>query len=1039
MLVRKYIYIIILTALSFAVKIQAQPEDYPHPNLKWYTIESEHFFAHYHEGAERAAKTCVKIGEDIYEPITKLYGYEPDTKIHFLIKDTDDYSNGGAYYYDNKILIWATALDWDLRGTHNWLRNVVTHEFSHMIQLGASRKLPRRFPGIYLQWLNYEEEKRPDVLYGYPNVLMSYPIAMTVIPPWFAEGCAQSQAPGFDYDTWDSHRDMILRTRALTGTLLSLNEMGAYGKNTVGNESVYNQGYSLTQYIIKRWGDDALQRISANMKAPLNYSFSNAIEKAIGLTDKQLYKAWKDSLEKYYTETTASISKSLYTGAKIGTEGYGNFYPAFINDIEIVYLSNKGRDYMSITSLYKMDLTTGKSELLKSGVQSRPAVSPDGEWLAYSRKTVTHRAHLNDLYLFNLADEKEYRMTTGARAESPAFSPDGKSIAFVLNWGGTKNLAVAELPELTGKNIPQIESWRIITDFNDGEQIYNPVYSPDDSSIVFAFSDRFSRDIGEISTEGGKINWILNSEADERNPSFTPDGKGLLYSSDKTGIYNLYRLDLASGEETLLTNVLGGAFMGNMSDSGMLVYSGYCDNGYYIYLINTPEPQNSKFALYERDFEQNIPIPQFNDHHLPDYKIDRYKPAFGITFLLPRLMVDLSSFKPGLYFYKTDFLDWFNLFGGFSFNGITEDPKFWYGVTHLNMNYLGDYDMFAMIEYVNINPTIFLEGYNVVRNSEQTFLNDIGGGARIIGETPEHEPIYDDYAIDYKFSLNEVDGGFRYQLNDKDNLELRGIISRYNSKLTFDDGAVFNYYYFKGKSLALRWRSDQRIPAMDMDINPRMGRQVIAEIARENNDFIDGFTVDAGLIKEVYIPYNYGRYSLQWEEYLKSPLGDMHGITLRANAAFLDQNNVDDFFYLYGGGLPGMKGYSFYSLGGTRNFIGTLTYRFPLLCRGGPRILQAYLQRAYLGLFMDYGNAWTGDVDFADWKKDIGVNLRMQLVSFFAFPTAVTLEAAYGLDKFSVSQQGFEGTYGKEWRYYLTVLFNFNMMQRGRTVRNIGF
>jgi hypothetical protein len=223
---------------SIAIPANGAPGDYPHPELKWYSIESEHFFAYYHEGAERTAETVLKIAEEIYQPVTQVYGYEPDGKIRFVIMDTDDYSNGGAYYYDNKILIWATALDWDLRGMHNWLRNVVSHEFSHMVQLGASRKIARQIPAVYLQWLNYEDEKRPDVLYGFPNVLMSYPIAMTVIPPWFAEGCAQVQAPGFGYDSRDSHREMILRTRVLCGSLLTLDEMSVFNKNTIGNESV---------------------------------------------------------------------------------------------------------------------------------------------------------------------------------------------------------------------------------------------------------------------------------------------------------------------------------------------------------------------------------------------------------------------------------------------------------------------------------------------------------------------------------------------------------------------------------------------------------------------------------------------------------------------------------------------------------------------------------------------------------------------------------------------------------------------------------
>jgi len=137
-----------------------------------------------------------RVAEDVFTPITTLYGFTPDEKINFIIRDHDDYSNGAAYYYDNKIEIWASSMDFELRGSHNWLRNVVAHEFTHMIQLQSARKFSKNVPAMYLQWIGYEKEARPDVLYGYPNTIVSYPIAFTVIPSWFAEGVSQYQIPG---------------------------------------------------------------------------------------------------------------------------------------------------------------------------------------------------------------------------------------------------------------------------------------------------------------------------------------------------------------------------------------------------------------------------------------------------------------------------------------------------------------------------------------------------------------------------------------------------------------------------------------------------------------------------------------------------------------------------------------------------------------------------------------------------------------------------------------------------------------------------
>jgi hypothetical protein len=148
----------------------------PNPELEWYTIETEHFYIHYHKGTERTANLVAKIAEEIYGPITSLYKYKPSDKTSWIINDESDISNGATDYYGNRIEIASASLDFDLRGTHNWLRNVITHEFAHVIQVPASMKFSSKIPSIYLQFLNYEKERRPDVLFGYPNVIVSYPI-----------------------------------------------------------------------------------------------------------------------------------------------------------------------------------------------------------------------------------------------------------------------------------------------------------------------------------------------------------------------------------------------------------------------------------------------------------------------------------------------------------------------------------------------------------------------------------------------------------------------------------------------------------------------------------------------------------------------------------------------------------------------------------------------------------------------------------------------------------------------------------------------
>ena len=158
----------LLLLFTLILNGRAQPFEYNRPELKWQSFETEHFYVHFAEGARRTALIVAKIAEEIYPHVTGVYNYRPKDKIHFVIRDTDDYSNGGAYFLDNKVEIWASNLDYIMRGTTNWLRNVITHEYTHMISIQKMMKSNLTFPFGFLQLIAYEKERRKDVVRGFP-------------------------------------------------------------------------------------------------------------------------------------------------------------------------------------------------------------------------------------------------------------------------------------------------------------------------------------------------------------------------------------------------------------------------------------------------------------------------------------------------------------------------------------------------------------------------------------------------------------------------------------------------------------------------------------------------------------------------------------------------------------------------------------------------------------------------------------------------------------------------------------------------------
>ena len=87
-----------------------------------------------------------------------------------------------------------------------------------------------------------------------------------------------------------------------------------------------------------------------------------------------------------------------------------------------------------------------------------------------------------------------------------------------------------------------------------------------------------------------------------------------------------------------------------------------------------------------------------------------------------------------------------------------------------------------------------------------------------------------------------------------------------------------------------------------------------------------------------------------------------------------------------------------------------------------------YLDKIFFSVYGDLGNAWNGNMPgLSSFKKGAGAEIRLQLNSFYLFPTSVFFNAAYGFDKFTRTVDNDVISYGKEWRFYGGVLFGFDI------------
>lgn len=1112
---------VLISAVMFGsptlLQAQANPAfyDYPQNHLPWFTIDSDHFMVHFQEGNSRPAQVISRIAEEVYGPITELYDHYPDQKVSIVLIDRLDYSNGAAYFYDNKIEIWLPALGTPLRGTHNWLRNVITHEFTHMVQIQTAMKRSRRHPATYIQWLSYEDVRRPDVLYGFPTGFISYPLSGISMPAWLAEGTAQFMREDLYYDDWDSMRDMILRTRILDDTQQSLELMGTFGsKTSIEREVTYNQGFAFTRYIADRFGEQAIADISRALSRRGVYDVREAIETGTGIDGRQVYNDWITELKAQYTERMADAE--LTPSSKIEDKGYFNFYPTFSpGGRQVAYLSNQGRDDSRV-ALYLKDLESdGDSEKvpLNTAVFPEPnrqhghdmaacnlspdirlirsafSYSPDGNKIAFSRNRLNkYGESYNDLFLYDIAEEDDKRLTTSKRIHEPAWSPDGKFLAAGMLHDGSMNLVTYNLEnhEITK-----------LTGFEHGEQVYRPVWHPDGNKIYFSYSDSSHRSIYRYDLTGNTATLVIGNEiTDFRDPYIHPSGDYLYFSADVDGIFNIHRLGLETGNIEQITSVSGGAFMPAVNTDNLLVFSEYVSDGYKIssadsedFLLydvteklaakapgNTSKsktkenPLNSfndkdiepfgdiiyaradtgsySFSLDTRGQSSDRTFRKYSDEFLsfsffPVLRFDNYTKLHGSNSSLLRegrfgsLGQNLwRDSKIGFYLSSRDVLERLSFFGGFMVGPGSRETSglndFFRPARLVNL----DRDAFLNVEYAGLpfikrywSPTISVSVFNLRRNVKDGLeIEDYACTACLPDST----------TTDIAYDIFQVEVSLLSKLNRFSMVELGYHYSPYRVSTEPFYSSEFQQQipgstarYFIGSTLTAAYHIRAEPYYRHSDVAP-LGLRGHLRYSYQPGSLLDSYDITDGTLVPVYEDYK--NHSLE----LDGRIGfNSFGQTFAFRSRFFSYVSPpgDTFFLDYIGGFPAMRSYPFFALGGTTTAYSQFSWFLPLVTGLEKQYGRLTPQKIYLRMFAEAGNGWGSDLDIGNnLKTGVGAELRFSLNSYYLFPTRFFISGAYGFNRFDLQLPGeFIGvnesdrvSYGGEILINFGLLFDFD-------------
>jgi hypothetical protein len=911
-----------LVALLFAGASGALAASYP-PHLRFRTVSNERVSVHFHQGFEREARAAAAMASELLAAYEERYAQEVG-RVQVVIVDAEDAPNGFATPVPFPLVtIRAVAPDGsDAFGNHeNWLRLVLTHELAHTVHLEQAHGLWRAGRHVL--------GRSP---YLFPNSFSM---------PWMIEGLAtfeETDGTAFGRGR-NPDSQMVLRMAALEGRFPS-EDQAIYGLDAwPSGQAPYLFGEAFVRWLTRQAGADTLPRWARQHSTQIvPYLDGRTSRKVTGTGLHAQWGAWeKETTAAFERQAEERRSEGLTESRALTDRGIRQLSPRFRPDGAWIAYTSRTLTHFPEIRLVRPDGREDRSLVLRNGGTGL-SWTPDGREIVYAEAQV-HRTFstFNDLSAVDVASGRVRRITRGARAYDPDVSPDGRSIVFARKMGDRSDLFTTSLE---GGELHRL------TDSARGVEWSGPRWSPSGDTIVAGrLLPGGWLDVVRVDPGSGEVRSLTHDRAKDVEPTWTPDGKAVVFRSDRDGISNLYALLLEGGAPVRLTNVLGGAFEPSVSPDGLeIAFSDYSARGFDVHVARM-------------DLSTSSPAPPFVDTHPPPRPDP--PPASGAV----------EPYRPWTMLWPRFWTPWIQLGDsqnrlGAATGGSDALFRHVWGFRALYGSKTGHVDTSAFYIYDRFRPTLLLTAQNEVDPVADGEIQTRSFNAQLSMPVRRTIRSVQTLALAYRRERSESLGA-----GPGERLDVGGIETSWS--LNTARSYPWSISPIDGGRLRLAWLREAEALGSDLSL--------------------DKFTVDSRAYFRLF--------GVRDVLALRAQGGTTRGEPEFERSFAVGGYPDSDIFDLVRTNLAVLRGYPDNAFTGRRFVAANAEYRFPLFSpQRGWRSLPLFLRHLRGTVFFDAANAWSGDFRIEDLKTAAGLSLGFDTAVGFAVPLTAELTVARGFN-----------------------------------------